>query len=356
MLEVETRIAAERNTLLGLQNELTQFGRDLWSNPQATASVEKRLSVLSDRLSGSLKQHAASDLNQWIETLPFPLASILRAWQATPSQDFKTKYEHLLHFFEATTEFLGVILLSAFTSNEALFGPHKQKLSEAMLRSNLSFQRATFGTWKLVVEYLGKQTRELLKDNRALCAELFANGSLEFPDALSRTELGLILSITNKMRNDWSGHGGVVGQGEAQLRNLQLVGELQKLRDVLADTWSVTQLIRALQTVLRRGVFENDVAVLMGSNSEFLKETWPMVMSMDVERIYLSSRGSTQALKLLPLVQISPSPQSAKNACYFFSRLERDGARFVSYHYADMPELKGQFDDATETIRFLTEA
>src|ERR1700733_12411542 len=42
MLEVETRIATERNTLLGLQNELTQFERELWSNPQGAASVEKR--------------------------------------------------------------------------------------------------------------------------------------------------------------------------------------------------------------------------------------------------------------------------------------------------------------------------
>ena len=356
MLEIEMRIAAERNTIMGLQNELTQFRRELWSNPHAAAAVEKRLSVLSGRLSGSVKQHAASDLDQWIETLPFPLASILRAWQATPTQDFKTKYEHLLHFFEATTEFLGVILLSAFTSNEGLFGPHKQKLSEAMQKANLSFQRATFGTWKLVVEYFGKQTRELLKDNRALSAEMFADASLELPGALSRVELVAILSTANKMRNDWSGHGGVVGQGEAQLRNEKLVGELQKLREVVADTWAGTQLIRALHTIHRRGVFENEVAVLMGSNSEFLKETRPMAISMDVERMYLSSERATQALKLLPLVQIGPSPQSAKSACYFFSRLGRDGARFVSYHYVDKPELEGQFDDATEAIRFLTEA
>jgi hypothetical protein len=88
----------------------------------------------------------------------------------------------------------------------------------------------------------------------------------------------------------------------------------------------------------------------MGSNSEFVKETRAMAISMDVERIYLSSGKALQA------PQIGPSPQSAKNACYFFSRLERDGARFISYHYADKPELKGQFDDATEAIRFLTEA
>ena len=80
-----------------------------------------------------------------------------------------------------------------------------------------------------------------------------------------------------------------------------------------------------------------------------------MATWLDVERIYLSSKGAASALKLLPLVQIGPSPQSAKNACYFFSRLERDGARFVSYHYADKPELTGQFDDATKTIKFLSE-
>jgi hypothetical protein len=50
------------------------------------------------------------------------------------------------------------------------------------------------------------------------------------------------------------------------------------------------------------------------------------------------------------------APDSAKNACYFFSRLEHDGARFVSYHYTDRPELTGQFDEATETIKLLTEA
>ena len=52
---------------------------------------------------------------------------------------------------------------------------------------------------------------------------------------------------------------------------------------------------------------------------------------------------------------VGPTPQSAKNACYFFSRLERDGARFISYHFADKPELKGQFADASEVIRLLTE-
>ena len=61
-------------------------------------------------------------------------------------------------------------------------------------------------------------------------------------------------------------------------------------------------------------------------------------------------------LKLIPLIRVGSSPTSAKNACYFFSRLERDGgARFVSYHFTDKPELLEQFPDATDAIKFLTQ-
>ena len=80
-----------------------------------------------------------------------------------------------------------------------------------------------------------------------------------------------------------------------------------------------------------------------------------MSMCLDVERLYLSKKDSQRALQLLPLIQVGASPKSAKNACYFFSRLERDGARFISYHFTDRPELTGQFPDTAETIKLLTE-
>lgn len=364
MLEIETSITTEQNTILALQNDIAELRRELWGNPKSAPQVEEKIAALARRLAIGIKQHASATLDQWFETLPFPLASILRAWQATPSQDFKTKYEHLLHFFEGTAEFVSVILLSAFSSNDVVFATHRQKLIEKMQEQKLSFNRATFGTWKLVAEYLSKQTRDLLnekgkkpedaKNDRALCADMFADPSLSLPGALSRKELVAIFSATNKMRNDWGGHGGVVGQEEAKLRNQQLLAEVQKLREAIADTWAETQMIHALHCRPRRGVFENEVAVLMGSNNEFLKETRAMATWLDVERLYLSKKDSGKALKLLPLIQVGPSPQSAKNACYFFSRLERDGARFVSYHFTDKPELTGQFADATEAINLLT--
>jgi hypothetical protein len=92
----------------------------------------------------------------------------------------------------------------------------------------------------------------------------------------------------------------------------------------------------------------------MGSNNEFIKQSRSMTACLDVDHLYLSNKETGRALRLLPLVKLGPSPESANNACYFFNRVEPDGARFVSYHFTGEPELKGRFEEATETIRLLT--
>ncbi len=365
MLEIEAHLSGEENTLLSLQNDLAELRRELWRNPRSADTVGERLNIFSTRLSGNLKEQASIGLDQWFETIPFPLASILRAWQATPSDDYKTKHEHLLHFFEATAEFISVILLSAFKENEALYAPHKRKLKETMAKQNLSFQRATFGTWKLVVEYLGKQTRSLLQENgkkpedakndRAICASIFADSTLKLPSLLCSKNIATVLGVTNKMRNDWSGHGGVVGQEEAKLRNEQLLGQVEKLRQAMSDVWDRSVIVTALHCRPRKGVFENEIAMLKGSNSEFLKESRAMSTWLDVDSLYIINGDQNGALKLLPLVQVAASPGTAKNACYFFNRTERDGARFVSYHFSGQPELSGEFQEATNAINSLTD-
>lgn len=366
MRGIESRLSAEENTLRGLQNDLLELRRELWRNPRSTDAVSDRLEEFSARIAGELKEQATIGLDQWFETIPFPIASILRAWQATPSDDYKTKHEHLLHFFEATAEFLSVILLSAFSGNEALYALHKEKLKETMAKQKLSFQRATFGTWKLVVEYLGKQTRSLLqesgkkpddvKNDRAICASIFADSTLKLPSLLCSKDIAAIIGATNKMRNDWSGHGGVVGQEEAKLRNEQLLGQVEKLRQAMSDVWDAALVVNALHCRPRRGVFENEIAILKGSNSEFLKESRAMSTWLDVDSLYIINGDQSNALKLLPLIQVSASPKTAKNACYFFNRTEREGARFVSYHFTGQPELSGQFQEAIDAIRFLSES
>ena len=233
-----------------------------------------------------------------------------------------------------------------------------------MREQNLSFNRATFGTWKLVVEYLAKQTRSLLQESgkepevanaeREMCASIFADSTLKLPRILSSKNIVAILEATNTMRNKWIGHGGVVGQEVASVRNEQLLAHVEKLRQAMSDIWDTTLVVNALHCRPRRGVFENEIAILRGSNSEFLKEARAMSTWLDVDSLYIINGQQGGALKLLPLIQVSASPETVKNACYFFNRTEREGVRFVSYHFAGQPELSGQFQEATDAIRFLS--
>lgn len=358
ILETETRIETERNTLMGLENDLASMRRELWADPSRLPEIDERVRAFSEQLASHATPLAATTLEQWFETLPFPLASILRAWQASSPDDFKSRYEHLAHFFEAVAEFVSVALLSAFSSNAELFVEHRAQLQAAWRGQGLSLERATFGTWKVAIEYLARQTRQMLSgpaEGRALCAEIFADQTLALPEMLANVSLTNAVSSGNRMRNDWVGHGGIVGGVEAQLRNERLLSEVQSLRDAMADGWSGLQLVQCLSCRPRRGVFQNNVALLTGSNTEFLKDSKAMATWLDVERLYLIPEGSERALLLLPLMQIGPSPESARNACYFFNRVEKDGLRFVSYHFVDQPERTDRSLDASEAIGLLTE-
>lgn len=341
MLAMEADITAEQSAILSIQNDLAQCRRRLWADPRARRVIAAELAELRARVSGPLQEIAAEQLDRWFETLPFPLASILRAWQATAPDDDKAKYEHLLHFFEGATEFIGIILLSAFSTREGLFMEVSQKLTSALHDQGLSFTRASFGTWKVTTEVLGKRVRSMLagkEAERATCGELFGDSSCKVPSGLAAKQLLEVISATSKMRNDWHGHGGVVSQSVARDRNEQLLRELQKFRDATSEAWSELRLVQARQCRSRRGLFETDVAIMNGSNSEFLVNKMDLPFCLDVDNLYLICREPTSALPLLPFVQVGPSPESAKNACYFYSRTERDGLRYVSYHYIDQPD------------------
>lgn len=123
----------------------------------------------------------------------------------------------------------------------------------------------------------------------------------------------------------------------------------------MSDLWETTAIVYSLHTRPRNGVFENEIAILKGSNSEFLKESRKMSAWLDVERLYVVNKAQGSALKLLPLIRIDASPDAAKNACYFFNRSGRDGSRFVSYHFAGKAELSVDFQETANTLKFLCE-
>jgi hypothetical protein len=65
---------------------------------------------------------------------------------------------------------------------------------------------------------------------------------------------------------------------------------------------------RALHCKPRGGSFENEIALLVRSNTEFLNQPRTMATWLDIECLYLLSDGAARGLQLLPLVFIGASP------------------------------------------------
>lgn len=96
-------------------------------------------------------------------------------------------------------------------------------------------------------------------------------------------------------------------------------------------------MIRPLSLKHRQGTFINKVEVLTGSNSIFKKDE-VIGDALDEEKLYIQVIDTGETLEVPPFFVLKNSPAEAKNACYFYSRIEGSNSRYVSYHFEGKPE------------------
>lgn len=87
---------------------LDELKRNLWKQPKSYKSIAKELKTINQE----------EKLENWIDKLPFPISSIL--WRYYATKDNSKKIEHLFHFFEAFSEFLSMLMLSALVQDKDL--------------------------------------------------------------------------------------------------------------------------------------------------------------------------------------------------------------------------------------------
>jgi hypothetical protein len=106
--EIQVRTVESSATVSTIMSNLKELERDLWEHPR---QIDSNI--------GAVSKYARRDnLTEWIDYLPFSLASILWTYHSVERSP-KEAYEHLLHFFEALAEFMATVLLSAFASRPA---------------------------------------------------------------------------------------------------------------------------------------------------------------------------------------------------------------------------------------------
>ncbi|HUU30085.1 MAG TPA: N-6 DNA methylase [archaeon] len=328
------------NTLITEMQELRTL---LWSRPSDVSKTVKRINMVN-------RQDRFED---WLDNLPFPLASILWAYHIEKDNNQK-KLLHLDHFFEALPEFIATIYLSAFKNDSELFIKEKKKIKEILEKNGLSMDRSTIGTWVVITERLAKQTRKMInsqdKAMQLRIKNIFKLSTLDILENLSSSKIVEILQKTNRLRNEGRGHGGIVSDRTAGIRNSELFEYLNQLRQCFGDIWSRWILISTGKMNLQEGIFKVQANSVMGTRTPFKHIEVEVNIPLNSNKLHLIGEEDRAALELLPIIKIAPAPETELNACYFYNRIETDAFRYISYHYEAKPEIK---DSDLETAKEL---
>ncbi len=318
-----------RSEIHRLRSELSELESQIWERPRQVEHVIEALG----------KVNREERFDEWIETLPFPLASILRSYHALDQTD-KDKYERLLHFFEAFTEFCAAIHLSAFSASDVHWQPELDELQRIMQKQHFSLERATFGLWCAIVGRLAGKLRSMLNgkdDEQAVAHSLYATASSIPLEMLSSKPLIGLLQRVNGFRNRWTGHGGAVTHLEAAERHRDLKKELEELRAIVGIKFLQYQLIEPRTAEILEGpLFRCRVRRVMGSNPQLEHQTVTVTTPAKKGALYLHNPGHNKVLELIPIVQVRDTPQPAS---YFYNRCERAELHLVSYHFTERSEV-----------------
>ena len=310
---------------LSLTND--SFKKDLWNYPQRNESINKSVKLF---FVGNRMEH-------WINSLPFPLSSILASCGA--DSDYERKVRYLVHFFEAFSEFNSMILLSAIIRDKSLC---RDKFGKCLndIRHPDWIYKPSFGNWNFLGSCLAKKVR-ILRNNkldREMIFELFGNPNPEFMEMLSNKDIYNIFTQSAQYRNEWIGHGPPVNSTESQRRFETLVDLLSKTREIVGNIFDDTLFIQPVPDSMSYdgGIFSTNVKKVIG-RLPFKDHRVETLHALKLNRLYILHPGQYEALELLPFIRIMPGPKTEQNACYFYNRYnaKRVGheVEMISYHF-----------------------
>lgn len=327
---------SELNKIKTIESDVRDLKIKLWKFPKALPSIRK-----------SLKKYGQKDtFKDWIDILPFPLASILWRYQAT--NDNTKKIEHLFHFFEAFSEFISLLLLSSFNHNKKLYEDEKKRWITNDDKFQDWYLKSTFGGWNQLTSRLTKATRTLLNDKikKELIKTSFGKPSDEFIALVTDKALFNILEESRIYRNKWKGHGGLPSFKETKQRVTSLEGTLAKLRNIIKDGFSSSKLISAKAGTYSEGVHNYNATELTGTRTPFNEINVKSINPLDTNKLYLFHEGSDTPIELIPFLKYNQEDK----ACYFYNSIEGSGVRFISFHFDKNSEIEEEINDAFKEV------
>lgn len=319
---IAMRAMQELNVLRSVLNELEN---SIWDQPRQVQKAADAIKMVNHE----------DRFEDWVETLPFPLASILRAYYTIDESD-KDKYQRLLHFFEAVAAFCATIHLSACRPRPELWESSRAQAIQVMEKEHLSARRPTFGLWNVLLDAFAPPVRRLVngrEEERALVQSLYCLPVLDPLIALCSSKLLSILQRANVYRIRWTGHGGGVSQAEARERHAQVSELLSEFRRLINTQFWHYELVEPMGLdVLPDRTLRYRMRRVMGSNPLLVPFTADLTDLVVSHQLCFLSPGYHRAMSLIQIFKVRDAPQPAS---YFFNRLEGESPFFVTYGLAE---------------------
>jgi hypothetical protein len=330
-ISVQMQAVRSAAQLASMEATVARLRDQLWRRPQEAGTVLAQLEASAK----------ADPVRRWLDTLPYPLASVLQRFSAL--RDPREQLDELLHFYEATAQFSCAVLLSILRADPDLLAFARPEIARVVGRRGGRFDRAEFGLWTTLGRALAhtitriserRELRPRLEEAVGPAAELMAQ--------LAGERIWQVLDQARGKRNIRV-HGGVLPLIEIESRIATLEVLLSNAEQAVGSGFEDIDLARADQGRLTRGLHVYPRAQRLRGPSGVFDE-FELKTRVDLESGHLVFVGRdvdiSSVLMLVPLVRIGGATEISRNACYFFNGRADDGRfKYVSYHFEDEAEL-----------------
>lgn len=327
---VQFALTSADERLASFQAELSSQREGIWASPE---DAEEVVSKLADAFDDSL--------TAWFEQLPFPVASAL--WTAETATSLGDQLQAYLHAWEALVTFHATVLLSACRSDPGSSAEIEAAIRQALNDQHIGIERASFGTWVVILERTSKHLRAAADsgdaDEVARIRATFGDLSESAIERLIAKDVVNKFKEVNSKRNRWSGHGGHTSEEERRGQVDSLVSDLRELRQLLGNVWAQLLLVRAGSAKRGRDGYTQAAEVARGTRSPFVTRNFRVGDAMLDGELYLVRDGSQSPLRLCQFVQLRAAPHNAQYTSYFYNRTEGSRVRMVSYQYGPASEV-----------------
>lgn len=315
-----------------IESEFQSLRINLWKSPKQRIKIEK---IIRDKLKDPKSI-------EWMEELPFPLASILWGYHSESKESKKVEY--LFLFFEGLCEFIDILILSALASNEAFFETTvKHWLKNEQMQD--WYVKASFGGWQKLHEKLSKNVRaeQNKEEEQNFITNLFGGANEDYLKMITSKKLITIFLEVNKLRNDFKGHGGISSEHQLQETLSFLETRFYDIKDQLVIGFSNVKLFSPIPKTMdwdeESKVYSTTCRLIKGTRSKFKHVEIQTNKQLSSKALYLLHEDQFSPLEVLPLVQMRETPRTEQDACYFYNRIDGNKVRLVSYHFDKEAEL-----------------